>query len=67
MSRGNPLSDELELSSVLGDVRAYLGSPQSRKVTFLVTRVDDQNTSVFFVHVSLFCEARLKPIAASAT
>ena len=27
MSRGNPLSDELELSSVLGDARAYLYSP----------------------------------------
>ena len=39
MSRGNSLSDELELSSVLGDTRAYLYSPvlgvaiQSRKVT----------------------------------
>ena len=27
MSRGNSLSDELELSSVLGDTRAYLYSP----------------------------------------
>ena len=27
MSRGNSLSDELELSSVLGDSRAYLYSP----------------------------------------
>ena len=27
MSRGNPLSDELDLSSVLGDTRAYLYSP----------------------------------------
>ena len=39
MSRGNSLSDELQLSSVLGDTRAYLFSPvlgvaiQSRKVT----------------------------------
>ena len=27
MSRGNSLSDELDLSSVLGDTRAYLYSP----------------------------------------
>ena len=27
MSRGNSLSDELELSSVLGDTRAYLYDP----------------------------------------
>ena len=27
MSRGNSLSDELELSSVLGDTRAYMCSP----------------------------------------
>ena len=27
MSRGNSLSDELEISSVLGDTRAYLYSP----------------------------------------
>ena len=27
MSRGNSLSDELNLSSVLGDTRAYLHSP----------------------------------------
>ena len=27
MSRGNSMSDELELSSVLGDTRAYLYSP----------------------------------------
>ena len=27
MSRGNSLSDELELSSVLGDTRAYLYGP----------------------------------------
>ena len=27
MSRGNSLSDKLELSSVLGDTRAYLYSP----------------------------------------
>ena len=27
MSRGNSLSDELELGSVLGDTRAYLYSP----------------------------------------
>ena len=27
MSRGNSLSDELELSSVIGDTRAYLYSP----------------------------------------
>ena len=40
MSRGNCRSDELELTSVLGDTRAYLYSPvwgyvaiQSRKVT----------------------------------
>ena len=27
MSRGNSLSDELDLTSVLGDTRAYLYSP----------------------------------------
>ena len=27
MSRGNSLSDELDLSSVLGDTRAYMYSP----------------------------------------
>ena len=40
MSRGNSLSDELEAFSVVGDIRTYLGSPQSQKVTFLVTRVN---------------------------
>ena len=33
-SRGNSLSDELKLSSVLGEIRAYLGSPPTQKVTF---------------------------------
>ena len=40
ISRGSSLSDELDLTSVLGDTRAYLYSPvlgyvavQSRKVT----------------------------------
>ena len=51
MSRGNSLSDELELSSVLGDTRAYLCSPvwglaiQSRKVT----RVRESGTYHFLI------------------
>ena len=37
----NPCLMSKKLNSVLGEIRAFLGSPQSQKVT-LVTRVDDK-------------------------
>ena len=35
-----------QLSSVLGEIRAYLGSPQSQKVTFGIVLMIDNSTKV---------------------
>ena len=46
MSRGNSLSDELELSSVLGDTRAYLYSP-----VLLATRWHQEHSRGIYVRI----------------